>query len=306
MKRDAMTTTAASFPITGPDGRRILIPATPAEDAPTFEGLTDLAGVRHHLAREGYAVVRGLVSGELLDAALRAFEEEVRPSGRTFMRHASGRMEPHVFTPEGHMLYPIMNPHDLPHDEFGRFARLGLDVLANERVAAVLEEAYGEPAKLTHTMFFDGNQVTWAHHDSFYVDSTQIGAMLGVWVAAEDIHPGAGRFFVCPRSHRLPWLVMGRDFDDPNGDAYKALVVKQIRKEKLEIYAPALRKGDAIIFGSMTIHGSLPTTHPAHSRRSFTAHFVPRSHAFWSFHRRVYDLPVRQVNGVDVCFRAAA
>lgn len=305
MKREA-TQGQATFPITGPLGRRILVPATPAEDAPAFDGLRDPGGVRAHLAREGYAVVRGLVPAATLDAAIAAFEAEVKPSDRAFMRHASGRMETHVFTPAGHMLYPIMNPHDLPPDQFGGFVRHGLEVAANERVGALFEEIFGEPGKLTHTMFFDGNQVTWAHHDSYYVDSTEIGKMIGLWIAAEDIHPGAGRFYVCPRSHRVRPLVMGRDFDDPNGDAYKRLVLATMRAERLEVYAPALRKGDALLFTSLTIHGSLPTTHPERSRRSFTGHYVPRSHAFWSFHRKVYDLPVRRVNGLDVCFRPAA
>lgn len=305
MKPDA-TLNAASFAIMAPDGRPIRIPATPAEDGPSF-GVRDLAAARDHLASEGYVVVRGLVPPEPIDDALAAFEAEVRPSDRAFMRHASGKLEPHVFTPEGHMLYPIMNPHELTDPAFQGFAHGSLEVLANPRVATAVQALFdGEPGKLTHTMFFDGNQVTWAHHDSFYVDSVEIGAMVGMWVAAEDIHPGAGRFYVYPRSHRLPRLVMGQDFQDPNGDDYKALVLDIIRREALTCRAPALRKGDALFFSSLTIHGSLPTMCPAFARRSFTAHFVPRSHAFWSFHRRRYDLPIRTVNGVEVCFREAA
>lgn len=302
MKPDT-TVLPASFPITAPDGRPILIAATPAEDLPGFDGLADLAGVRVHLAREGYAVIRGLASHSDIDEAIGAFEADVRPSGRSFVRHASGKLEPHVFTQAGHMLYPIMNPHDLADDAFARFANASLDVLASERVGAVFEALFDEPGKLTHTMFFDGNQVTWAHHDSYYVDSTRVGAMVGLWVAAEDIQPAAGRFYVYPRSHALPTWVIGRDFPDPNGDEYKALVLETIRTEHLTCYAPALRKGDAILFSSLTIHGSLPTLEPAHSRRSLTAHYVPRSHDFWSFHSRRYDLPSRPVNGIDVVFR---
>lgn len=305
MKRDA-TMTTASFSITAPDGRRVRIPATPAEDLPGFDGLADLPGVRAHLAREGYAVIRGLVPPAAIDASLAAFEADVKPSGRAFMRHASGKEEPHVFTPEGFMRYPIWDPHELPAETFGRFAGSVLEVVANERVGSVFEALFGEPGKVTHTMFVDGNQVTWAHHDSYYIDSTQIGALVGLWVAAEDIHPGAGRFYVYPRSHRLPPFVIGRDFPDPNGDEYKALVLETIRRERLACYAPALRKGDAILFTSLTIHGSLPTTHPAHSRRSLTAHYVPRSHDFWVFHSRRYDVPIQTVNGIDVCFRKRA
>ena len=57
---------------------------------------------------------------------------------------------------------------------------------------------------MIHTMYFDGNQKTWAHRDSHYIDAEETGRMIGVWIAAEDIDPGAGPFYVYARSHVTP------------------------------------------------------------------------------------------------------
>ena len=50
--------------------------------------------------------------------------------------------------------------------------------------------------------------------------------------------------------------------------------------------APALAKGDVIVWGSHTVHGALPTRDPTRSRRSLTARYIPDGHAFGNFFLR--------------------
>ena len=102
------------------------------------------------------------------------------------------------------MKYPIMNIQDLPGDRFGAFRDGGLEMLAHRSVREVMATLLGEPGRMIHTMYFDGNQKTWAHRDSHYIDSEETGRMISVWIAAEDIDPGAGRFYVYARSHVTP------------------------------------------------------------------------------------------------------
>lgn len=290
-----------TYATTAPDGTPVTIPArfSPQEDP--YPALGDLPRIRQYFEQEGYVVLRNAVPPEICSKAVKGFEREIKPRRGYFIRHASTRPERHVFTEYGFMKYPIMNVQDLPQSRFPRFRQHGLEILTHPNLTQVLRGLFGEEGKLTHTMFFDGNQVTWAHQDTYYIDSAQVGSMIGVWVAAEDIQPGAGRFFVYPRSHRLPLRVLGKDFDlDPNGDAYKAYVLQLIRDHGLRCRAPALRQGDAILFSSRTIHGSLPTTQPYFSRKSFTAHYIPMSHGLRWFHTRDVDLPSRVINGVNV------
>ncbi len=238
----------------------------------------DTEAFRQWFEREGYVVVRNAVPAVLCESGIHAFRREVLPDRLGFFeRHASGRYERHVLTESGFMKYPIMNLQDMSENKYPDFRRIGLDVLTQPRIQQAVEALCGEAGRLVHTMYFDGNQTTWAHRDGHYIDSGEAGQMVGVWVAAEDIHPEAGRFFVLPRSHSMK--VPGES-GDPNSDDYKAKMAEFVRHEPLDCLSPVLRQGDMLMWNSMVIHGSLPTTDPRQSRRSFTAHYVPRSHQY--------------------------
>ncbi|MEO0318733.1 MAG: hypothetical protein RL404_2410 [Pseudomonadota bacterium] len=227
---------------------------------------------------EGCIVVRNAVTPRLCQAAVDAFRREVLPDHLAFFeRHASGKFERHVYTPAGFMKFPIMNLQDLSERKYAAFRRAGLHVLTHPAIQRAMRVLYGEPSRIVHTMYFDGNQTTWAHRDGHYIDSGHAGSMIGVWVAAEDIDPNAGRFFVLPRSHRMP--VPGEG-GDPNSPEYKERMADFVRNGPLDCFAPVLRQGDVLLWSSLTIHGSLPTADTRCSRRSFTAHYVPVSHPY--------------------------
>ena len=256
----------------------------------------DATAFREWFDREGYVVVRNAVPAALCEAGIAAFHKEVLPDRRGFFeRHASGRYERHVLTKSGFMKYPIMNLQDLPGKKYAAFRKAGLDVLTQPRIQQAVKALCGEPGRMVHTMYFDGNQTTWAHRDGHYIDSGEAGCMIGVWVAAEDIHPGAGRFFVLPRSHKM--AVPG-EAGDPNSVDYKKNMAEFVRNGPLDCLSPVLRQGDVLMWNSMVIHGSLPTSDARQSRRSFTAHYVPRSQQYrWNVrpHASVRSMMVNQV-----------
>ena len=39
--------------------------------------------------------------------------------------------------------------------------------------------------------------------DTYYLDSEKIGTMTAGWIALEEIKADAGRFFICPSSHKI-------------------------------------------------------------------------------------------------------
>src|SRR5262249_27963739 len=69
---------------------------------------------------------------------------------------------------------------------------------------------------------------------------------------------------------------------------------------QLQFVAPALRKGDVLFWAASTIHGSLPTSQPNFSRRSFTTHWIPQSTELMQFQTRVRPLSYDRVNGVPI------
>jgi phytanoyl-CoA hydroxylase len=191
-----------------------------------------------------------------------------------------------------------MNLQDLPSSRYPDFRQFGVNALTHANIQQVVSALFDGPGKLMHTMYFEGNQATWAHQDSYYIDAEEFGRMVGIWIALEDIQPGAGRFYVYPRSHRLE--VPSKPPSDPNHQVYKDHVVRMISESGLECWAPAMRKGDAILWSGKTIHGSLPTLTPEFSRSAVTAHYIPLEQAFLALRSNVLRLSSREVNGMLV------
>jgi phytanoyl-CoA hydroxylase len=148
---------------------------------------------------------------------------------------------------------------------------------------------------LMQTMLFDANTATWPHQDWWYLDSVPNGHLLAVWIALEDIDERAGRFYVLPGSQsvdlhsdtpNLPhveWVERMRRYVDGRAD---------------EVYAPELRKGDALFWNSRTVHGSLPTQHPSFSRKSLTAHYLPSQFTFGNLFMKKDWIRYREYGGM--------
>lgn len=295
--------TGNTFRIKSPTGTPIEIPTAFDPQADAYQAINTPEAVKRYYEQEGYVVVRNLVPKGLLDEAREAFSSEVKPSRAYFCRHESGRFERHVFTDHGFMKYPIINYQDVNSRQYPRFREKGIELLTHANIQAVLRLLMGEPGKIVHTFVSEGNQLTWPHRDSYYIDSSQIGALVGVWIAAEDIDPGAGRLYVYPRSHKTLLKTVDHDSSyNPETKAFKEQFVKDLAASGLECRAPALRKGDAVIFNSLTIHGSLETLNPHRSRAAFAGHYIPQSHRFVWLRSKEPQLRSRTINGVEVLF----
>ena len=281
-------------------GQKIEVPVADEDDFPYFV-IDQPADIRKYYSENGYVVVRGLLPQDLCDRATASFEAEVKPFGGFIYRQASANPERHVFTNEGFMLNTILNVQSLDRRHFAGFRQAGLDLLTHANMQQAVSTILSEPGKLVQSMYFDGNPVTWPHQDTYYLDAVEIGRMTAAWVAAEDIAPGAGRFFVYPKSHLIDMAKNGGSFDIAfHHERYKELVKQVIRDQELVCRAPALSKGDVLFWAAKTIHGSLRTTEPTRSRRSFTGHFIPDRSHFLQFQTRVKPLKTEIVNGIRV------
>lgn len=297
------TSTKPFFTIPSPTGTNIDIPVS-------YDPLTDIYAqlkgperIRQFYIDNGYVIQRGLIPAELCDGVRRAFKNEVKSNNGFFYRQASGLAEKHKFTDNHFMLNAVMNIQDLDQMAFGTFQYLGLKILTHPNIRSVLSMLIQGEALVAQTMYFEGNPVTWPHQDKEYLDANQPGAMVAAWVAVEDIHPGAGRFYVYPKSHKIDIEKLGRNLNIIlDRDAYVQLVIDTINKNGLECVAPALKKGDVLFWHGKTIHGSLTTTQPAFSRSSFTAHYMPLSRTLLQLQVRQKKLKLRDVDGMKVNF----
>jgi phytanoyl-CoA hydroxylase len=287
------------FEISAPSGETVSIPESPAEDRRYFERLDSEA--HRYLREEGYVVLRGVLSRRACAEIRRAWAAEVKPYPGFLYRQTTARAERNELNEHGYVMNPLLNLQDLEPQRFGGLRRATLDAFTFPGLVAALRAVFGEDPKLVQSMYFEGNSATWAHQDTYYLDSEHLGTMVAAWVALEDIHAGAGRFYVYARSHAIDLAKNGGDFDVAfHHERYKQLIVNLIKTRALELRAPALQAGDVLLWNAKTIHGSLPTHLTTNSRQSLTAHYIPKSHRFLQLQSRIKPLALQLHNGIQV------
>ena len=261
---------SSQYTLTDNMGEKLAVPVSRADDFAYFLP-SEIDAIKSYYLEYGYVVVRELVSVPALNAANALFDAEILPSKRFIYRQATANPERHVWTPNGFMLNSLLNLQSLDPRHFGGFRQAAQEVLTDAGLQGIVKGMFREPGKLVQSMYFHGNPVTWPHQDTYYLDSEHLGSMSAAWIAAEEIAPGAGRFFVYPGSHKIDMQKNGGDFDIAfHHDRYKQLVKNVIKDQGLRCRAPALAMGDALFWNAATIHGSLPPSQPYRSRRSET------------------------------------
>lgn len=288
--------------LTTPRGLPVAVPETLEESSSPRFAPDDHKGIVDYYAENGYVVVAGLLDGHKCDEARRLWEEEVKPSDRFLYRQATAKAEKHVKNAQGWIMNPILNLQSVDPDHYGEFREFAVNHLLTDSALVGVEKALlRDRPKIVQTMYFEGNSATWEHQDSYYLDSEVVGSMLGAWIALEPIEAHAGRFFVCPGSHKLEYAAHGGDNNvADHHEVFIASIVQKVRELGLEIRAPRLEKGDALFWNSLTIHGSLDSQDKLHSRSSITCHTIPASQKFLQLQLRLHDVPTDRVNGVDI------
>jgi phytanoyl-CoA hydroxylase len=286
--------------IEAPTGETIGIPVTSADDQRYFT-LDQLAEAREYYDEQGYCVIRGVVPAAMTAAARAAWDAEMKPYRGYVYRQATGKPEFNTINDRGFIMNPVLNLQDLETRHFGKLKAAALDIYASAPLRAAVSALIDADPKLVQSMYFEGNSATWAHQDTYYLDSENIGGMVAAWIALEDIKPGAGRFYIYPGSHRIDIEKNGGDFDIAfHHDRYKQLIIDVIAKYKLECRAPAVDAGDVVLWNARTIHGSLVTNQPEFSRSSLTAHFIPAQDRFLQFQSRIKRTALAEHRGLVV------
>lgn len=303
------------------EGLKVDVEMELPDDGPSFR--TEEA-IRSQYREKGYVIARGLLPSGLMDDVVAAFRAEVKPFQGPILRQLSVRMEEHKFSAEGLMTNTILSVQDLVADSFKAFRRSSLEVLTHERVQRILEILIGEPAQCVESMYFESSaRGTITHADSHFMDASASGGLVAAWFALEDIHPGAGRFYLMPESHLLgtdaPRFAHLKDayrafealsakttgtFHDNTSQANAALRIEHARLlsrglGELSFYAPMMQKGDAVFWGSRVLHGSLKPEEPERSRNSLTAHYIGQSQGYMQYGAPA-QLHLEIVNGMPV------
>jgi phytanoyl-CoA hydroxylase len=288
--------------LTTPRGLPVSVPEVFAEDpSPRFHS-HEIDAIRAYYKENGYVIVKSVFEPQVCDTQRKLWDQDVKPFDGYIYRQATAKVEKHVFNENGWVMNPILNLQSLDPRHFNRFRSHATEFfLASPQLRDLFKGLLGEAPKVVQSMYFEGNSATWEHQDSYYLDSEIIGEMAAAWIAMEDIAARAGRFFICPGSHkiRLDDHSLENNIAEHH-DAYILSVVEKIKSLNLEIRAPLMEKGDVLFWNALTIHGSLNSQDPENSRSSITCHAIPSSRLFLSLQSRLRDVEADDVNGTRV------
>jgi phytanoyl-CoA hydroxylase len=240
---------------------------TQAQAATTYD-------VKAYYDEHGYVVLPGLIPNQVIDNFMLRYRRDILHSKTKFYRQNTNIYDQNRHTAHGHVIQSFLDVHN--YKRFPEFRQAALDLYFSPELLQGLRDTSGHAEhNLMQSMLFDANAATPPHQDWWYLDTVPNGQLMGVWIALEDIDERAGRFYVIPGSQNvklhednLPhseWLVRMRKYMDEHAK---------------EVRAPALKKGDVLIWNSRTIHGALDTQDPRFSRKSLTAHFMPSELTF--------------------------
>lgn len=153
-------------------------------------------------------------------------------------------------------------------------------IAANSTMLGLLGKLYGRRAFPFQTLNFPVGTQQAAHADTVHFSSLPERFMCGVWLAMEDIGPGAGPLFYVPGSHRWPQLsnsmIGRRGYDspldyaqDPFAPGWRALCEAFAAQEEPFLAS----KGQALIWAANLLHGGCHQTDPRLTRWSQVTHY---------------------------------
>jgi len=281
-----------------PRGLPVLVPEFEQEDpSPKFR-MDELQGIKNYYQDNGYVIVKNLISTNDCDRIRQLWDEEIKWFKGFIYRQATAKAERHTKNDNGWIMNPILNLQSIDPVSFPKFREFATNnILTNLKLSKVFSTLLSDSPKIVQSMYFEGNSATWEHQDSYYLDSETIGEMSAAWIAIEDITASAGRFFICPKSHKL--LLDEHSLNNniaENHESYISSVVKKIKDESLTIRAPILNKGDVLFWNSLTIHGSLDSADSKNSRSSVTCHAIPNNKMFLQLQTRKLNLATEKIN----------
>lgn len=234
--------------------------------------------------REGYVIVRGLVSKEDI-ASLYALAEETRLEGLRNAKAKSGAGDTSVLQEE---FAAATRVHML--SRINETAERGL---LNPRILDVVEALVGPDVYALQSMMFlnpPGKGGQGWHQDSCYI-KTHPDTLIGAWVALEEADEENGCLWVAPGSNHEP-VYPPAEFGNGGGnvhaleafaDLHDVHNVSHIDDEVNTLskvvanYPPPipvpLSPGDVLFFHSHLFHRSYPNRTQDRHRRSYVLHY---------------------------------
>lgn len=153
-------------------------------------------------------------------------------------------------------------------------------IASNDAILALLGKLYGRRAFPFQTLNFPVGTQQAYHTDAVHFSSQPERFMCGVWLAMEDIAPGAGPLLYYPGSHKWPVLsnaMIGRlgSFADPTlvQQPFQPVWDAMVEASGIAPETFLARKGQALIWTANLLHGGSGRQDPTLTRWSQVTHY---------------------------------
>lgn len=242
----------------------------------------DQAALLEAWIRDGYVILKGALSSEVLERAARDLERAYsdEPTGTIFdcvdaLPRISTYLPHHREVPakalDTHWLFSTTR-----------------DAIFAPALVDFIQSVFERRPMATQTLgFWRGSQQD-CHQDSAYVSYTLNMHFCASWIAFEDVTPGAGELFYYPGSHKLPdytypdglknIIDSGRLYPDaPISTAisdHTAHLPGRAEAVGLKRQTFLAKAGDALIWSADLAHGGMPISTEV-TRKSLVTHYVP-------------------------------
>jgi ectoine hydroxylase-related dioxygenase (phytanoyl-CoA dioxygenase family) len=250
--------------------------------------------LHNQFEREGYIVVRNVLSDSLLAEARKATDELI--AGLPPATRMEAILFPHV-DPKHWTAEQQSGACSSHHDFFLRLA-------AEPKLLDIVEALLGQDIVLFSTHLFakspfDGWSRPW-HQDGYYYDVDRPDQLLTMWLAFDESTTANGCLEVYPRSHTLGLLEHRKVYVPHNGRHSSVLDPSGVPGCPVPIL---LQPGDCSVHHSLLVHGSpinkSPRRRAGHTMTYMSARTHVRSRVFRESPYPLYLLRGRASPGVN-------
>jgi phytanoyl-CoA hydroxylase len=227
--------------------------------------------------RDGYVILRGAVSPDLLDRV----DGDLDRARRHPLMHLMGSYDVRY----AHATASSWSRRDFRGVDFHVNSPAIRDSIFHPSIAGFLRMIFDEDPLANQTLLFQHGSQQRIHQDPAYVTMSSPLRMAASWIALEDIEEGCGELVFYPGSHRFRDFLFGGKHKafDPERDGldqherFLRSLVEHAENRKIPLKPFLGKRGDALIWSADLAHGGAKVTRPGATRRSLVTHYNPLS-----------------------------
>lgn len=246
----------------------------------------------HQWVTDGYCIASGLVSHALIDAmtvdldriwtADRPFEG-LEIDGLRFGPNTSRAKVSHreVLALEASDRAAARDSSNWRVQSFQKYSANAKAIFYSAELMRLASLILGRPSGPEGAINFMYGSTQTEHQDTAVFHLFPPNYIVGAWIACEDISPDSGPLMFYPRSHREPLFHGFDNYPQTNlktaspelTQAYYEYVATLTHK--FDRHLLLAKKGDALLWHGMLLHGGSEIKNPKLTRKSFVIHYIP-------------------------------